>query len=102
MWVCRSIFTARNGRDAARRRPLRTCASWAGECCASGRLGPAFTKGYGPAGNRPYLKRLDWLGLFHLGAALFAGAPRIVVPEIEHGLAEMLDDIAAVKMNVFH
>ena len=33
--------------------------------------------------------------------AIFAGAPLIVVPEIEHGLAEMLHDVAAVEIDVF-
>ena len=32
--------------------------------------------------------------------ALLAGAPGIVVPEIEHGLAEMLDDVATVEIDV--
>ena len=35
-------------------------------------------------------------------AALFAGTPLIVVPEIEHRLAEMIDDIGAVEIDVFH
>jgi len=34
--------------------------------------------------------------------ALLAGAPGVVVPEIEHGLAEVLDDIAAIEIDVFH
>src|SRR5436305_2051982 len=45
---------------------------------------------------------LDWLGLGDFVAALFAGAPLIVVPEIEHRLAEMIDDIGAVEIDVFH
>ena len=35
-------------------------------------------------------------------AALFAGAPRVVGPEIPHRLAEVFDDVTAVKVNVFH
>jgi hypothetical protein len=34
--------------------------------------------------------------------ALFARSPRVVIPEIEHRLAEMLDDVSAVEVNVFH
>ena len=33
--------------------------------------------------------------------AILAGSPLVVVPEIEHGLAEMLDDIAAIEIDVF-
>ena len=40
--------------------------------------------------------------LLDLRAALLAGAPRVVVPEIEHRLAEVLDDVAAVEIDVFH
>ena len=35
-------------------------------------------------------------------AAVFAGASLVVVPEIEHGLAEMIDDIVAIEIDVFH
>ena len=35
-------------------------------------------------------------------AAIFAGAAVVVVPEIEHGLAEMINDIAAIEIDVFH
>src|SRR5438045_6622605 len=45
---------------------------------------------------------LDWLGLGDFRAAVFAGAPGIVVPEIEHGLAEVIDDIGAVEIDVFN
>ena len=34
--------------------------------------------------------------------ALLAGAPGVVVPKIDHGLAEVLDDIAAIEIDVFH
>jgi hypothetical protein len=34
-------------------------------------------------------------------AAVFAGPAGVVVPEIEHGLAEVLDNIAAVEIDVF-
>ena len=34
-------------------------------------------------------------------AAVFAGAARVVVPEIEHGLAEVIDDIGAIEIDVF-
>ena len=47
-------------------------------------------------------ERLDRLWLWDFVTTLFARAPRIVVPEIEHGLAEMLDDVAAIEIDVFH
>jgi hypothetical protein len=46
-------------------------------------------------------ERLDRLGLGNFGAAVLAGAPGIVVPKVEHRLAEMLDDIAAIEIDVF-
>ena len=46
-------------------------------------------------------ERLDRLWLWDFVTTLFARAPRIVVPEIEHGLAEMLDDVAAIEIDVF-
>lgn len=45
-------------------------------------------------------ERLDRLRLGDFGAAIFAGAPGIVPPEIEHGLAEVFNDVAAVKIDV--
>jgi hypothetical protein len=41
------------------------------------------------------------LGLRDFRTAFFAGAARVVVPEIEHRLAEMVHDIAAVEIDVF-
>jgi len=35
-------------------------------------------------------------------SAVFAGAAFVVVPEIEHGLAEVIDDIGAIEIDVFH
>ena len=35
-------------------------------------------------------------------AAILAGAARFVIPEIEHRLTKMLNDVCAVEMNVFH
>src|ERR1044071_5931040 len=46
-------------------------------------------------------ERLDWLGLRDFVAAVLAGAPGIVVPKVEHRLAEMLDDIAAIEIDIF-
>ena len=34
--------------------------------------------------------------------ALLAGAPGVVVPKVEHGLAKVLNDISAIKIDVFH
>src|SRR5437762_9000595 len=45
---------------------------------------------------------LHWLRFYDLLAALLAGTTRIVIPEIEHRLTEMLDDVCAVEMDVFH
>jgi hypothetical protein len=50
----------------------------------------------------PRLKRFYRLRLRDFSAALLAGAPRIVVPKIEHRLAEVFDDVAAVEIDVFH
>lgn len=47
------------------------------------------------------LKRLYRSGLLYLFSTALAGPSGIVTPEIEHGLAEMLDDIGAIEMNVF-
>jgi hypothetical protein len=48
-----------------------------------------------------FLERLHRLRLLDFRSALFASAACIVIPEIEHRLAEMLDDVRAVKMDVF-
>ena len=48
------------------------------------------------------LQRFHWRRFLDFLAALLAGTPLIVIPEIEHGLAEVLNDICAVEMNVFH
>src|SRR5207302_6694017 len=45
---------------------------------------------------------LDWLRLRNFVAAVFAGAALVVVPEIEHGLTEMFDDIGAIEVDVVH
>src|SRR5207244_5515361 len=54
--------------------------------------------------HRNALQSFEWfhrLRLRDLRAAFLAGTTRIVVPEIEHGLAEMLDDVGAVEIDVF-
>src|SRR6266568_1125881 len=48
------------------------------------------------------LQRFHRLRLFDFLAALLAGTARVIVPEIEHRLAEMLNDVRAIKMDVFH
>src|SRR5438874_1745700 len=40
------------------------------------------------------------LWLRNLRAALFAGTTRIVIPEIKHRLGKMLDDVAAIEIDV--
>ena len=59
-----------------------------------------------PRQSQPYadltLKRLHWLRFFDLLATVFARPARIIIPKIKHRLAEMLDDVRAVKMNVFN
>ena len=58
--------------------------------------------------NRPYLdvnsclERFHRLRLFDFFAAVLAGAPGVIVPKVEHRLAEVLNDIGAIKMDVFH
>ena len=63
----------------------------------------------GRFGKTPIRRRLtDALQRFHrlrfldFLAAFLASAARVVIPEIEHRLAEMLDDIRAIEVNVFH
>src|SRR4029077_2584213 len=48
------------------------------------------------------LQRFHWLRLFDFLAALLAGTARVIIPEIEHRLAEMLNNVRAIKMDVFH
>ena len=48
------------------------------------------------------LQRFHWRRFLNLLTALLAGTARIVIPEIEHRLAEVLNDICAVEMDVFH
>src|SRR4051812_26531866 len=49
----------------------------------------------------PNSERLYWFGLRNFVAAVFAGPPLVAAPEIEHRLAEMLHDVAAIEINVF-
>ena len=48
------------------------------------------------------LERLYRFGLRDFFAAVFAGAPRIIVPKIEHRLTKVFNDVAAVEIDVFH
>ena len=48
------------------------------------------------------LQRFHRLRLFDFLAAFLAGAARVIVPKIEHRLAEVLNDIRAIEVNVFH
>src|SRR5439155_19349273 len=48
------------------------------------------------------LQRLHRLWLLNFRSAFLASAACIVIPEIEHRLAEMFDDVRAVEMDVFH
>src|SRR6476660_3558275 len=43
-----------------------------------------------------------WLGLRDFFAALLAGAPGIVVPEILHRLTKMLDDIRTIEVDILY
>ena len=47
-------------------------------------------------------ERLHRLGLRHHVAAVLASAAGVVVPKVEHGLAEMVHDIGAIEIDVFH
>jgi len=62
----------------------------------------AATKKIARRSGRSTSKRLYRLGLRDLLPALLAGAPCIVVPKIAHRLTEVLNDVAAVEINVFH
>jgi hypothetical protein len=81
LWVCRSIFTR----------------GIVGRFCELRNHSELTQTPYGDA-----LERLHRLWFFDLLAALLAGAPFIVIPEIEHRLAEVLNDVGAVEMDVFH
>ena len=48
------------------------------------------------------LQRLHRLWLLNFRSAFLASAACIVIPEIEHRLAEMFDDVRAVEMDVFY
>src|SRR6266576_3394330 len=48
------------------------------------------------------IERLCRFGLRDLRPALLARSPRVVVPKVEHGLTEMLDDVAAIEIDVFN
>jgi hypothetical protein len=48
------------------------------------------------------IERLCRFGLWYLRPALLARSPRVVVPKVEHGLTEMLDDVAAIEIDVFN
>ena len=45
---------------------------------------------------------LDRLRLRNFRPAIFARAPFIVIPKIEHCLAEMLHDVATIEIDIFH
>ena len=50
----------------------------------------------------PTLERLRRPWLLDFLTAVLAGPPRVVVPEVEHRLAEVLDDVPAIEVDVFH
>ena len=54
------------------------------------------------AGLADFSERFYRFRFRDLRAALLARSPRVVVPEVEHRLTEVLDDVAAVEINVFH
>ena len=45
---------------------------------------------------------LHRLGLFEFFAAVLTGAAGVIVPKVEHDLAEMLHDVAAIEVDIFH
>src|SRR6266568_9025181 len=54
--------------------------------------------------HRNALQSFEWfhrLRLRDLRATFLTGPARVVIPEIEHGLAKMLDDVGAVEIDVF-
>src|SRR5262249_35543325 len=48
------------------------------------------------------LQRLYGLSLLHFLAALFASPARVIAPEFEHCLAEMVDNVFAIEVDVFN
>src|SRR5439155_13217024 len=48
------------------------------------------------------LQRLYRLRFLHFLTTFFAGAARIVIPEFEHCLAKVVDDVFAIEVDVFH
>src|SRR4029077_14302304 len=48
------------------------------------------------------LQGFHWRRFLDFLAALLAGTAHIVIPEIEHRLTEMLNNVCAVEMDVFH
>lgn len=51
---------------------------------------------------RVTLKRLHRFRLLDLLTAVLAGSSCVVVPELKHSLAEVLDDVGAIEMDIFH
>jgi hypothetical protein len=54
------------------------------------------------ASDTDALQRFYGLRFFHFFTALFAGTARVVIPEFEHRLAEVIDDVFAIEVDVFH
>jgi hypothetical protein len=52
--------------------------------------------------GRSTLKRLYRFRLWDFLTTLLASAAGVIIPEVDHGLAEMLDDVSTVEVNVFH
>ena len=48
------------------------------------------------------LQRFHRLRLFDFFAAFLASPAGVIIPEIEHRFAEMLHDIRAIEVDVFH
>src|SRR5215831_20001663 len=48
------------------------------------------------------LQRLYGLSFLHFLAALFASPARVIAPEFEHCLAEMVDNVFAIEVDVLH
>src|SRR5438477_481344 len=51
--------------------------------------------------NSTSLKRFYRFWLRNFRTAIVTRPARVIVPEIDHGLAEMLNDVAAIEINVF-
>jgi phosphatidylserine decarboxylase len=54
-----------------------------------------------PAFHRNALQVAHWRRFFDFFTAFLAGTARVILPELEHRLTEVLNDIGAIEMDIF-